>query len=414
MDARLPRLACAVAILLSLGAGYRTQNFIVSASSPQLAKEVGDAAESQRRELALEWLGRELPPWRDPCPIRVTAAPNLGAGGVTSFAFERGQPFSWSMSVQGSRERILDSVLPHEITHTIFATHFGRPLPRWADEGACTTVEHISERSKHEKFLNQFLRTDRGIAFNKMFAMDQYPDDILPLYSQGYSLANYLIQQGGKQKFVGYVGDGMRSNNWTAATSHHYGYASLSDLQTKWLDWVRVGMPEIGSPRGIAPETVLASVPAVPPAVQPVASVAAPPATLPTSNAPAMVPVGTAYVAQVDAPSVAPAHTAAPADGWYARQRDQHRQSGTTRLASLSTSPKSPVHGASQAALPNREPLPRGTFTRPEASREHFESVSRPQPPERPQQRVLEWSRDPASAAGPAPIHVTPTPPMFR
>ena len=37
--------------------------------------------------------------------------------------------------------RILDSVLPHEITHTIFATHFGQPLPRWADEGACTTVD---------------------------------------------------------------------------------------------------------------------------------------------------------------------------------------------------------------------------------------------------------------------------------
>ena len=69
------------------------------------------------------------------------------------------------MNVQGSLERILDSVLPHEITHTIFATHFGRPLPRWADEGACTTVEHSTERRKQEQLLIQFLTSNRGIAF---------------------------------------------------------------------------------------------------------------------------------------------------------------------------------------------------------------------------------------------------------
>ena len=61
------------------------------------------------------------------------------------------------MSIQGSRQRILDSVLPHEVTHTIFASHFRQPLPRWADEGACTTVEHASERAKQEKMLIEFL-----------------------------------------------------------------------------------------------------------------------------------------------------------------------------------------------------------------------------------------------------------------
>ena len=89
--------------------------------------------------------------------------------------------------------RILDSVLPHEVTHTIFATHFRRPLPRWADEGACTTVEHHSERQKQQMFLIDFLHTGRGIAFNQMFAMKEYPQDVMPLYSQGYSLARYLV-----------------------------------------------------------------------------------------------------------------------------------------------------------------------------------------------------------------------------
>jgi hypothetical protein len=245
MEARLVRLAVIVGALFCLAANYRTQNFLVSAASESLAREMGDAAETFRHDLAVEWLGAALPAWSEPCPIRVLASPELPAGGETSFLFTAGQPHGWRMIVQGSRERVLDSVLPHEITHTIFATHFGCPLPRWADEGACTTVEHASERRKQDKWLIEFLTTDRGIAFNEMYAMREYPSDILPLYSQGYSVSRFLIAQGGKQKFIKYVGAGLDSRNWTAATRQYYGFASLSELQVTWLEWVRRGSPPL-------------------------------------------------------------------------------------------------------------------------------------------------------------------------
>jgi hypothetical protein len=147
------------------------------------------------------------------------------------------------MNIQGSEERILDSVLPHEVTHTVFATHFRRPLPRWADEGACTTVEHSSERAKQDRMLISFLRTGRGISFSQMFAMTDYPQDILPLYSQGYSLARFLIDQKGKREFLAFVGDGLNSENWTSTTERHYGYKNLAALQDTWLDWVKQGSP---------------------------------------------------------------------------------------------------------------------------------------------------------------------------
>ena len=250
MEARLVRAAIVVAAILSCGAGHRSQNFIVSAPTPELSEEICRAAETYRRDLAIEWLGKELPPWDQPCPIKAQVHPQLGAGGATSFMFNNRRPFGWTMDIQGSRERVLDSVLPHEVTHTIFATHFGGPLPRWADEGACTTVEHPGEKAKQERFLIEFLTSDppRAIPFNKMFAMTEYPRDILPLYSQGYSLARFLIQQGGKRKYIQYVGDGMRMRNWTAATKQHYGFGSLSELQVSWLDWVRQGSPDMAQP----------------------------------------------------------------------------------------------------------------------------------------------------------------------
>ena len=241
MDARIMRAAILTTVACCLGASYRTTNFVVQAPDARFAQQVGDAAEMYRRDLAIEWLGHELSRWSQPCPITVLVGRHLGAGGATSFMFQDGSPFGWRMSIQGSACRVLDSVLPHEITHTIFATHFGQPLPRWADEGACTTVEHREERSKQEKLLLEFLTTNRGIAFNQMFAMTEYPPDILPLYAQGYSLARYLIALGGKQKFVQYVGDGMRKGNWTSATQQYYGFWDLSQLQVTWLDWVRNG-----------------------------------------------------------------------------------------------------------------------------------------------------------------------------
>jgi hypothetical protein len=245
MDARIVRAVVLTAVLASLGAGYRTPNFVIEASNEGLAQRVGLAAEKYRRELSVLWLGKEMPDWSEPCPITVQAAPHLGAGGETSFVFDRGEVFGWKMRVQGSEQRVLDSVLPHEVTHTILATHFRQPLPRWADEGACTTVEHTSERNKQQNLLIRFLQTNKGIAFNQMFAMKEYPPDMLPLYAQGYSLARYLIEQGGRRKFIAFVGEGLKRESWTSTIKTYYGYDSLAKLQNSWLEWVKQGSPSL-------------------------------------------------------------------------------------------------------------------------------------------------------------------------
>lgn len=251
----------AVLLLVSMGARRQSANFIVETPDPAYAQQVVRAAERFRRDLAVEWLGKALPDWAQPCVMTVQASPNLGNGGATTFIFDRGEVFGWRMSIQGSRERILDSVLPHEITHMVFASHFRRPLPRWADEGGATSVEHASERNKYKRILDRSLRTGRGIAFNRMFAMTEYPRDIMPLYAQGHSLANYLIQIGGRRKYVQFIGDGLETDDWPGAISRNYGIEGLGKLQNTWLAWVKQGFPTLRSlePRPAAPAVMLAS-----------------------------------------------------------------------------------------------------------------------------------------------------------
>ena len=255
MEARIIRAAAFVAVVAvglfvyqsssAQAAGYRTANFTVDAPTPQLAKEIGDAAEQYRTQLAQEWLGKALPNWSKPCPIKARVAPNLGAGGATSFVFDRGEVFDWRMDIQGSRERLLDSVVPHEVTHTIFASHFRQPIPRWADEGACTTVEHRSEIAKQEQMLIEFLQTRRGIPFSNMFAMKEYPQDVLPLYAQGHSLARFLIDQRGKREFMAFLEDGLLDGDWIGAVRDRYGYRDLHVLQGTWQNWVVQGSPPL-------------------------------------------------------------------------------------------------------------------------------------------------------------------------
>jgi hypothetical protein len=269
MEARLVRaLVALVACTLwcssdsAQAAGYRTRNFTVAAPTPQLAKEIGDVAEQWRKKLSIEWIGEEMPSWSKPCPIQAQVAPNLGAGGATSFVFDQGQVFGWDMKIQGSRERILDSVLPHEITHTIFACYFRQPLPRWADEGACTTVEHPSEIAKQERMLIQFLHERRGIPFSQMFAMKEYPPDVMPLYSQGHSVAQMLIESQGRQTFLDFLSEGLKDENWPRAVRSHYGYDGLPALQLAWLDWVKAGRPPLGAPTDPGVQLAGASSPA--------------------------------------------------------------------------------------------------------------------------------------------------------
>ena len=61
--------------LASLAAEFRTKNFVVTAATPEIAKHIGEWAEYHRKHKAIEWLGQEMPPWGQPCPLTVKVRP---------------------------------------------------------------------------------------------------------------------------------------------------------------------------------------------------------------------------------------------------------------------------------------------------------------------------------------------------
>lgn len=228
-------------------------NFAVYCRDQRFAQQVATAAEQWRRTLAVQWLGRELPAWNRECPIRVNVT-NGGDGGRTLQGWNDGEVYftgfvnkrtgvdDGGISIQGSKRGILGNTLPHEVLHTIFATHFRQPIPRWADEGAATTVESGSSRHFINTNLIVYLQTKRGTPTNQLVAVGhEYPEDIHPFYAQSHSLATFLVHHGGERHYVNFIGEYFRSGSWPAAFKSKYGYATSGDLQTAWLGWVKGG-----------------------------------------------------------------------------------------------------------------------------------------------------------------------------
>lgn len=225
-------------VLPSLGASFRTVNFQVEAPTAAIAQQVGQAAEHYRKEKAMQWLGHEMPAWPEPCPLKVKITLG-GAGGATSFAFDRGRVLGQNMTIEGSLERLLASVLPHEVTHTVFAHYFRTPVPRWADEGGAVLSEDDIEKNRHDMLVRQILNSPgRAMPLRRLFALREYPGDVMVLYAEGYSVAQFLVDGSSRPAFLAFVAHGMHEG-WDNAVRTHYRYQNVEELEQAWLAHLR-------------------------------------------------------------------------------------------------------------------------------------------------------------------------------
>lgn len=228
----MKRLLFLIPLLLTAAgdaAEYRTKNFTVTAADAELARKVGDAAEFHRAKHAREWLGHELPNWYAPCPVNVKTGPNMGNGGATTFNFSNGEVFGWRMQVQGTPQNLIDSTVPHEVLHAIFASHYRRPIPRWADEGAATYVENESDKQRQRLLAAQVVGTREQYPIRALLSVQEYPADprgVEVLYAQGFYMVEYLIDRGGKPEFIAFLDTYFKTGSWDTAFKKHYEIAS--------------------------------------------------------------------------------------------------------------------------------------------------------------------------------------------
>ena len=228
-------------VMASMGAQHRTPNFIVTAPSMQIAQHVGQWAEHYRREKAQQWLGYEMPTWNQPCPLRVIVEQQAPQG-KTSFNYINDQVASMDMEIQGPLDRLVYSVLPHEITHTVFAHYFRCAVPRWADEGGSVLSEDTAERQRHDQMTRDVLNHRQGFRLRTLMSLTEYPNDqagVMWLYAEGFSLVDFLVKQSDHRTFLKFVAHGMRTRSWDRAVQDYFGLRTVEELEEAWLKHLR-------------------------------------------------------------------------------------------------------------------------------------------------------------------------------
>ncbi len=235
----------AIIVLLPIGlncplsaAEFQTVNFQVTAESADIAQEIAESAEQLRSKLARNWLDQPLADWSFRCAICVS---DLKAenNGWTSYRLLDGHVTRLGIRLNGPPERLLEYVLPHEVTHAILVSASGTMLPRWADEGAAMLAESAPERLRQRLLVEQLQSSGDLIPLSKILKFTEYPREYPQLqafYAESLVLTDFLISRGGHARFLLFVKDGQ--TDWDRAIKQHYQLDDANALESAWKSWI--------------------------------------------------------------------------------------------------------------------------------------------------------------------------------
>jgi hypothetical protein len=218
-------------------ATHKSANFEVTAESADLAREIAVEAEKWRAKLARQWLKKPLADWESPCRIQV-ATRRTGGTGWTDYHFLGRRLVRVGIRLEGPSERLLEYVLPHELTHAVLVTALGEAMPRWADEGAAMLSESQSQQHRHRLRAHQLWKTGNLIPLGELLKTADYPEQKSQLhafYAESFTLCDYLISEGGTVRFLQFVQDG-HTDGWDDAVRRHYQLQDAKALERAWSE----------------------------------------------------------------------------------------------------------------------------------------------------------------------------------
>lgn len=237
---RLSGFLMGLGVATSLSAAkFQTANFEVTAESSHLAQEIAQEAERCRTVLSRHWLDSPLTNWGFCCRIHVQSRKTEGTG-WTTYKFRGETVTRADIRLQGPKDQLLEYVLPHELCHAVLVMAMGKPMPRWADEGAAMLSESESQKLRQRLLVEQLVRAGKVIPIAELLRIDEYPNDDSELhafYAQSLTLSEFLIENGGRRRYLQFAQEG-HLQGWDRSLDRHYQWKNCETLQEVWSQWV--------------------------------------------------------------------------------------------------------------------------------------------------------------------------------
>lgn len=234
-ESRAIREARAASEVPRLDAGIAgSENFTVLAPvGSHLADRVLEQAEAHRQELALIWLGEELPAGQQFTHIHVRVKPGADSGRVLLCGPERQLPGHHRMWLDTSEQLALTATLKHELAHVMLNARFPGGMPAWVNEGIASMYDDAPPRLRRKQILAEYVARSKFPQIAELLDRRQLPAGDESGYAVAVSLTELLLARGSRETLLQFTGDGMR-NGWQAALQKHYAIQNVASLQREW------------------------------------------------------------------------------------------------------------------------------------------------------------------------------------
>lgn len=225
----------------------RTENFTIWHTDPALADRVAKAAEAARTEQTRRWTGAEpKSPWAPRCNIVLfpdvrsfvdATGQAESSPGFSTIDLRNGRVGERFIKLRANADRLVDVVLPHEVTHVVLADLFpSNPIPRWADEGMAILAEP-DDAQRRRSDLSAAFAANRLFSVAQILTANDYPPDShhWPLYhAQSVSITRFLVDRDGPRPFVEFL-RASQAEGLDPALRRVYKIDGLAHLQRLWL-----------------------------------------------------------------------------------------------------------------------------------------------------------------------------------
>lgn len=212
------------------------ENFVIGAPSKELAKTGMERADAYRKQIALDWLGRELKPGESFADIHIylATAGQEDSGRLWLENRETGRPHM--MWLTGAREDVLGAGMAHEVAHVVLASRFPNGMPVWANEGIASFYDDEERLNIRGQIMHRIVESSAWPSIDEILTAAKIKPSDQTAYALSSSLTEYLVSLRGREAFVEFVSAAM-SSGWDAAISNIYGMEDRRELQTMWQAW---------------------------------------------------------------------------------------------------------------------------------------------------------------------------------
>lgn len=210
---------------------------VIAPRGDYLAEAVLAQAERYRREIALEWLGSELPRGAEFTHISVLI--NDQNKGLTLFCGPgRSLPGDHRMWIDGTRQLVTGELLAHEVAHVVLNSV--RP-PIWIHEGIASRYDEPGTKGVRARIVMRWTSSGRFPAIAPVLRAKAIAVTDWQSYVVAESLVEFLLSRGDRATLLEFAQDGQR-DGWAAALQTHYRIGGVAQLAGLWQQWVQRGV----------------------------------------------------------------------------------------------------------------------------------------------------------------------------